>query len=496
MAGTGLGMFLVFLLVKDSLTDDAYITLAYAKNLALHLHWGLIPQEVSNSATSPLNVFLLGAVSAATRIGGGVHPILALGIVSVGLAMVLARAWTRVARTLRLPFAAPALGVSLILLNPFLLSAVGLEVVLIPAVLMALLAMALEERPTAFGVVAGLALLTRLDLVVFVLLLTLATGAIRRRWPRALVSALIVAGPWFAFSWVALGSAVPDTLVIKMSQGGLFGVWTYVTGPVMYAIGQPLEVVLAFASAVAGLFALAGWLVLRASARLVPTEGLPSLGPVAAVGAGGVAYYLTYSVLSLGPYHWYYVPPAIALSIFLAAAVGRWLILARHSSWLRPTAPMLGLGLTGLLALGNLGVDLGQGLPWDSPVIFGNWASARDYTRVGEALHRRIGSATVASPGEIGTLAYACDCAILDQFSDRGALVQVVNQHIANGGAPARLLLKVNYAWLDRSQRPRPLDYRLLYEPGPGSGRDIWQVWSAARGVGHFRLVPVAHRSS
>src|SRR5438270_12029866 len=100
VAGAGLTAFLLFLLVRTSLTDDAYITLAYAKNLALHLHWGVIPQEVANSATSPLNVVLLGGVSAATRIGGGVHPVLALGVVSVARAVVLE--WLRL-RVVRAP---------------------------------------------------------------------------------------------------------------------------------------------------------------------------------------------------------------------------------------------------------------------------------------------------------------------------------------------------------------------------------------------------------
>lgn len=41
--------------------------------------------------TWPLNVLLLGAAAAVTRLGGGVHPVLALGAVSVGLAMVMAQ---------------------------------------------------------------------------------------------------------------------------------------------------------------------------------------------------------------------------------------------------------------------------------------------------------------------------------------------------------------------------------------------------------------------
>ena len=61
IAGAGLATALIFLVVKDSLIDDAYITLSYARNVATDLHWGLIPQGVSNTATSPLNVLLPGS---------------------------------------------------------------------------------------------------------------------------------------------------------------------------------------------------------------------------------------------------------------------------------------------------------------------------------------------------------------------------------------------------------------------------------------------------
>src|SRR4029077_17042973 len=60
----------VYWLIKDSLIDDSYITLGYARNLAVHFHWGLIPQETANSATSPLNVLLLAALMDLLRISG------------------------------------------------------------------------------------------------------------------------------------------------------------------------------------------------------------------------------------------------------------------------------------------------------------------------------------------------------------------------------------------------------------------------------------------
>src|SRR5687768_15148900 len=51
----------IFLVARDGLVDDAYITLSYARNVAEHLHWGMIPAEESNTATSPLNVLMLAA---------------------------------------------------------------------------------------------------------------------------------------------------------------------------------------------------------------------------------------------------------------------------------------------------------------------------------------------------------------------------------------------------------------------------------------------------
>ncbi len=122
-------------------------------------------------------------------------------------------------------------------------------------------------------------------------------------------------------------------------------------------------------------------------------------------------------------------------------------------------------------------------------MIFGNWASPQDYARVGQELGKRLNGATVASPGEIGTLAYYCDCAILDVFSEQGQVVGLVNAQIAAAGPVKRLALEVNYHWFDRTRTPRKIDYRLLYGAGPATGPDTWQVYSAAKGVGHFQLL-------
>ena len=59
-------------------------------------------------------------------------------------------------------------------------------------------------------------------------------------------------------------------------------------------------------------------------------------------------------------------------------------------------------------------VNARQGLPWQIPVIFGNLASRADYERAGTAVAARVGDAGVMAPQEIGTLAYYCDCEMLD----------------------------------------------------------------------------------
>ncbi len=483
--GTALLAVGLFWLVRGALIDDAYITLSYARNLATHLHWGLILTERANAATSPLNVLLLGAATALLRLSGGVHPVWALGLVFVGSAVALAWGWSRVAAVLRLPLPVPVLGVTLVLLNPFVLSATGLEVLLISAVLVGMLSAAVAGRPVAFGVLSGLAVLTRLDLVVFVLPLALASPGVRRRWTTSAGAAAVVSLPWFAWSWWFLGSAIPDTFAIKTVQHS-FGPWTFGNGLGLYFDRDALATALTVIPAVLGLVGLLGWLVLTLLRRAVVR---PELMPAVALGAAGAGYYGVYVLLGVPPYQWYYVPSFVALSTSLCVLVGA----ALHSDRvLRRAMAVPGLALVACLVVGNGVADVRGGVPWRVPPIFGNWATPKDYERVGRELGQQVGPATVISPGEIGTLAYYCQCSIVDAFADQGSAVPLIDKRIATANPVVRELLQLNYLRLDRKERPRPAEYQLVWKPGPafqpGGG---WQTWSPATGVGHFQLVLV-----
>ena len=144
----------------DGLADDAYITLSMARNVAEHGQWAVTPGLWSNTATSPLWVALLALPMLL------VGPVVALGVWLVVLTAATSAlvAWT----STRLgwawwagPLAAVGLAAS-----PVMSSSVGLESALAVTLLAALLAAVVADRTVVAGVVCGLLVLTRPDLVV------------------------------------------------------------------------------------------------------------------------------------------------------------------------------------------------------------------------------------------------------------------------------------------------------------------------------------------
>jgi hypothetical protein len=238
------------------------------------------------------------------------------------------------------------------------------------------------------------------------------------------------------------------------------------------------RVALAFAPAVLGLVATLRW-------RAVPRG-------VVGLAAGAVAYYLALAALDPGPYHWYYVPPTVALSASAAIAFGTWMTRAREGGGRPAPIPAVALASLAALALAAAVTDVTHGTPWRSPIITTNFADASDYARVGRALRGKVGRATVASYGEIGTLAYYCECRIVDEYSHRGYVVGLVRGQLHNGTPLLRPLFGLNYVWFDRGRKPPRVDFRLAWAPGLGAGGDVWNVWSPWTGLGHIRLIPSA----
>ena len=124
------------------LIHDAYITLSYARNVAAHLHWGMIPTEESNTATSPLNVVMLAVATWITGVTGALRPVLGLGILTVALSASMAVWAAQIARRINVSGAWSLAVLAVVFANPFVDSAIGLEVVPIAAFLIGLTAQA------------------------------------------------------------------------------------------------------------------------------------------------------------------------------------------------------------------------------------------------------------------------------------------------------------------------------------------------------------------
>ncbi|MFC7343587.1 hypothetical protein [Saccharopolyspora griseoalba] len=458
----------LFWLVHDALTDDAYITLGYARGVALHGHWGMIPDETANSATSPGNVLLLAALTLALR-----SPVLALGALFVASAVVLVLALRRGALDRGMPGWTGTLTAALVGVNPLLLSTVGLEMTLAAALLATLLAAVTGGRPWLFGLAVGALALTRLDLGVFVIAVLLGCPRMWLGWWKWLTTALLVCAPWFAFSWFRFGSAIPDTLVIKQLQES-WGRYGFGNGPGKYYDMAPLPTALAALPAACGvvaLLALIGCAVARRGSRAWPW---------AVLGLGGVAHYSLYAQLDVPPYHWYYAPSLMGVTLALGGALG---LVATGVRWRVPVA-----ALGAILLVPQVGLALAQGTPWRTAPIQTNWASPADYARIGAEIGERVGDATVASPGEIGTLAYFCECHIVDGFSDRGYLAAGIDERLRRAGPLAATLLRWNYHHFAPTE-PRRIDYVLTAEPGPGPD-PFWTISTPLSPPGHLVLAP------
>lgn len=468
---------LLYWVVHRSLIDDAFITLSYARNLASHLHWGLIEEETANSATSPLNVLVLGAAHFVFRNGTW-----AVGAVYVGSNAIYSWYIARTSRSLALPTWATILAIALPVLNPFILSSVGMEVTTLGlALLAALTYYSVKGEPVPFGIAAGLALLTRLDLVVFVVALGLSSRTIRRRAVAAFAAALVVSVPWFIFSWLQLGSALPDTLLIKTSQDRDY---TFRAGPFFYAERVPVAVIISFAPVVISVAVVLLWWMLRLRGHRWARSALQ---PVAALGLAGFAHYAAYSVLKVFPYVWYYGPTIIAASMALALLAPSFLSSA--STAVRRVPRRVGFCVLAGLALAQAVVVIEhEPLSWREPAIIGNIAPSSDYRRIGAELGLVVREGTVGAPPEIGALAYACDCAIVDVFSDPGQVLPLIEDSIGDAPPVVRQALALNYANRARDVLPRVPDYYLLHLPGPPEGAPAWDLQSEVAGETHLVL--------
>jgi hypothetical protein len=448
----------LFLLARRALIDDAYITLDYARSLAFHGQWALEPGHQANTATSPFNVLLLAGFSLVTR-----DPVVAAGVLLAMALGVLGWVLSSIGRVHGRPLLLPALGVAAVAVCPLLASTVGMETYLAVALVAWLARAALYRRPVEAGVVVGLLVLTRPDLVAFGLAALLVPALFRRALVVVGVAAA-VALPWFVASWLVLGSGLPDTVLLKV--GDHWGPWTFGNGLLLYHGVYPTAVLLSVLSAGAGVLAV----VVTVLVRLVRRTG-PELTLVAVWGVGAALHAGVFVGLGTAPYHWYYGP-----------AIGALTMLAVMSLAPAPR-PVRGLGIVAGAALVVVSAGFLVRHPWSTPPLTTNWATAEQYAAVAAGVPA---GTVVLSPGEPGTIAYFCDCTVVDTFSDRALVARGLADREAAGGQLQRAILRLNYARLQTGPPMIPT-MRLVYSES-GLGVATASPW---RTVGVIRLEPV-----
>jgi hypothetical protein len=473
-AGGALAGALLFLVAHRGILDDGYITLSYAKTLAYHGSWGLTEFRTANTATSPLNVWLLALGTLVTG-----RPIVALGLVLI-MSTAMTAGWlsTIAARVGVGRWLLPGVAVGLLVVNPLFASTVGMETYLGVAVLVGVARFALDRRLAPTGVLCGLAVLTRPDLAVPAGVLV--AGLLLLQTPRRLRTVGMVAGvaalvalPWHVFSWFVLGGFIPDTFAIKTAAGQFAAGETFATGPYFMAHMWTRAFLLIALPVVVGLVAMI-WCGVAWWRGTLTVAGRVTL----AFGAAGVGHYGAYALVGVPPYHWYYTPSVGMLTVCAAIAAAS-AAAAAHRAF-SPVLVTAGV-LIGLTA----GTQLAVALPWDKPVIYGNWATSQGYAAVGHGVGRAVPRGeTVGGFGEIGTVAFFCECDIIDPFTDRSKAMEIVRERQAKAGPVMRALLAVNYAHLDEPP-PTRIDHQLEYAEGEGPG---WRTVGPGRGVGHIWL--------
>jgi hypothetical protein len=193
-------------------------------------------------------------------------------------------------------------------------------------------------------------------------------------------------------------------------------------------------------------------------------------------------------ILGVPPFFWYYAPTLAALT--LAAVIGLASFSGpRFRAGVRAVAVTAGVALVVLILI-PWGSGTRAHVPLRAMPIHANWANPGEYAKIGRDLHAIVGDAPVHSPGEVGGLAYFCECTIVDRFSDRASLTDEIREARADSS-----FFRLNYAGLDLSKlEPIRPEYWLVWRRGPDRTDRGWNTTGIPGGFrAHGHLVLLSH---
>ena len=450
---------------RSTFIDDAFIQFKYADTLVRHGNWGFFAGQTTNTATSPLNVL---TISLFTLITGSV--VSSAIWLTTSLLFFL---WIVLQHLSGKLFGDSYFGNFLsiaIAANPLLLSCLGMETMLFVALFITSLSLFFFQR--WYWLALSLALLSLARPDGFLLFLILSVLVFLRPLPtkkKFLFVALYVITlvPWHLYSWIHLGSFLPDTLIIKTNQQAWYGNVSFGSGLLhLYFVKFPLEMVF---SLVLLPFAFLAFRSSNQSARQL----------MLIVITYSVIHYIAYTALKVPPYHWYYAPLALGCVLSGSIGIACFFGYRRGIRWLLFILPLLGL----------LSLVASQGLRFREAPIHTNWATHDQYQEVGEWLRRNTdASQTFIMAGEIGTLAYYSDRYLLNNFSDPWLMQRLLNRNPNKES----VLFKLNYLWRKEPTRYPRASYileHMLSSHRERSGPEIVKSWrTSCRWVSEGRI--------
>ena len=378
-------IFRLIVLKESSLTDDAYITFRYARNLASGYGFVYNIGERVLGTTAPFYAILL-------------VPFIKLGLSPYIVSVILALIFDLLICVLLFSLFRKSLNEHIALLCSlfYALSYVsiaacgyGMETQLFMLLLVASLLFLTSKHYIAMAAVAGLAVVTRPEGVLLATILAVAVFArLRRDDPNLLLRSVLlfigVAAPWYVFAMFYFGSPFPHSMLVKYIQRSItLHEWLdffIIRNPViiMYWLGALVGLLYGIKIRSQTIILLAVWAVVYTLFFLV---GRPPF-------LGG----------------WYF-PPAV-LPIATLSAVG----FSKISGWILRGTVRGAVAVAGLMIL-LIAVVLPQNL---NTIRYHRRAVDNVYIPVGEWIKANTRSSDTVHASDIGYLGYISGCRILD----------------------------------------------------------------------------------
>lgn len=332
-----------------------------------------------------------------------------------------------------------------IIFNPFIISTMGLESILFITFFIVTYYLFISKKWLFLAVSLGLLTMIRADGFLIFLIYLIFIPIKRERWKLLLVYLLSIA-PWYLFSWIYLGSLIPETFFLKTWQKEWWG-FNYFNGLTLYLSKYPIETSLSFCFLP---FAFI-FLLLKNNYKVQ----LFALAFIAAI------HFIFYSLLHVPPYHWYYSTEIVVIIMLACFSAGMLCeTVLSHSS--HKNARMWILIILSLIPpLGSFYLSLEDNFLFKEMPIHTNWATPEQYKTVALWLKNNYAGSTILLQGEIGTLAYYSDCFLFNQFSDRRVIEEHVRERINEAGIKS-FLYRINFLFFSNNKKYPKYEYQLL----------------------------------